>query len=378
MINCLRYVGWSRSAPHLLPLLLLPPLLLFSCGKETAEETPLRPVRTLRVVASGGSRVRTFSGAAQAGMESRLSFRVGGEIRRLAVKVGDHARAGQLLAELDRTDYTLQVEQADAALAQASAAQRKADADYERIRQLYENENASRNDLDATRAAFESAAAQVVAVSKQLQLARQQLSYTRLQAPVDCDIASVYVEVNENVQPGDVVVVLTAGSKPEVRVAMPEILIAQISEGGQVDVAFDAIPGETFTGVITEVGVQPEAAATTFPVTVRVDPVGTAIRPGMAAEVAFRFAATDDREHIFVPPVAAGEDRLGRFVFVVESEDGGTGIARRRPVEVGNLTTDGLEILVGLAEGDILVTAGVSKIEDGLRVKLVSATGEQR
>jgi RND family efflux transporter MFP subunit len=365
-------------------------LLPLACSDEEPPPPPLRPVRTQEVVATGSSRVRTFSGATRAGIETRLSFRVPGQIRRLPVRVGDRVAAGTLLAELERTDYTLAVEQRRASLAQAGAAERKASADYERVRQLYENQNASRNDLDAARAAFESATAQVEAATKQLEMAERQLDYTELRAPVDCDVAAVLVEVNENVQAGQGVVILTAGDALEVEVAMPEILIAQVAEGDPVEVVIDAMPGERFAATVTEVGVQPTGSATTFPVKVRLETAVDAIRPGMAAEVAFRFEASGGGETIYVPAVAVGEDRAGRFVFVAEPETGGddaagtagatigattaaatTAVVHRRAVTVGNLTADGIEIEDGLEEGDLVVTAGVSKIQDGMRVKLM-------
>jgi multidrug efflux pump subunit AcrA (membrane-fusion protein) len=90
----------------------------------------------------------------------------------------------------------------------------------------------------------------------------------------------------------------------------------------------------------------------------------------MAAEVGFRFEPPSDRDVIVVPPVAVGEDQLGRFVFIVEPADSGYGVARRRDVRVGELTTDGLEVLDGLSDGDRVVTAGVSRIVDGLRVRI--------
>ena len=89
----------------------------------------------------------------------------------------------------------------------------------------------------------------------------------------------------------------------------------------------------------------------------------------MAAEVTFEFKATDDRENIIVPPVAVGEDRLGRFIFVVEPADSGYGIVHKKPVTVGELESDGINIVEGLSDGDYLVIAGVSKIIEGQKVK---------
>ena len=100
-------------------ILLFIALLYLSCGKEVPEEQIIRPVRYMQVYSTGGARVRTFTGVAQAGMESRLSFKVPGTVKRLAVLVGDNVKRGQLIAELDRGDYELQVQQAEAAWTQA-------------------------------------------------------------------------------------------------------------------------------------------------------------------------------------------------------------------------------------------------------------------
>ena len=92
-------------------------------------------------------------------------------------------------------------------------------------------------------------------------------------------------EVNENVSPGQPVEVLAAGAAPEVDFAVPEALIARVREGTRAAVVFDAIPGERFDAVVTEVGVTTTAVGTTFPVTVRLDAGAPEIRSGMAAAV---------------------------------------------------------------------------------------------
>lgn len=314
--------------------------------------------------------MRTFSGVAEAGVESGLSFRVPGTVRRLAVAVGDSVTAGSLIAELDPVDYQLQVQDAEAALRRAQAESRNADANYDRIRALYENNNASLSDLDVARTAAEASAEAVASAQNRLELARRQLGFTRLRAPQGGAIAAVPGEVNENVGAGQVVAVLTSGSELKVRVAVPEVVITQVREGSRVTVKFDAVPGREFGAQVTEVGVTATRLGTTFPVSVRLDEADPAVRPGMAAEVAFRFTSTGGRDLIIVPPVAVGEDRSGRFVFVVEPADSGLGIVHRRSVTVGELTGDGLEILSGLSDGDRVVTAGVSRIQDGLRVRI--------
>jgi RND family efflux transporter MFP subunit len=175
--------------------------------------------------------------------------------------------------------------------------------------------------------------------------------------------------VNENVQAGQTIVTLTSGTLPEVEIALPGKLIADVDENDTVTVSCDAYPGEALSAVVTEVGVA-TINSTTYPVRVRLREPRDLIRPGMAAEVTFRFESADREGRIFVPAVAVGEDRQGRFVFRVESKGDGTGVVHRHGVAVGELTTDGLEIVEGLSEGDEIATAGVRRLEDGLTVRL--------
>ena len=332
----------------------------------------IRPVRVQQVFAAGGEQQRVFSGVAKPGIESRLSFKVGGSVQRLQVNVGDRVREGALIASLDPDDYRLQAQEAEASLERAEAEARNAAANYERTRALYENNNASRTDLDAARSAAESSTAAVASIAKQLELARRQLQYTRLRAPLDGEIATVDIELNENVRAGTAVVTLISGKTPEVQVNVPGVLIARVRQGDAVDVAFDAIPGEWFSAEVTEVGVGSGGVATSFPVTVRLQRAASRVRSGMAAEVTFSFQYGDGRERILVPPVAVAEDRDGRFVYVVEpGAEPGFGVIRRKAVEVGNLTGEGIEVFSGLLDGERVVTAGVSRINDGLKVRVL-------
>ncbi len=362
----------DKNHSRLIIVLFMATLLLPSCQKKEETQEIIRPVRYVQVFATGGSRVRTFSGVAQAGIESRLSFKVPGTVKRIAIRVGDRVRAGQLIAELNPYDYQLKVQQAEASLAQAKAQARNADAAYDRARTLYENKSASKQDLDTARMAYESANAAVQASEKQLELARLQLNYTKIVAPADGAIAEVHSEVNENVQAGQPIILLTSGLQLEVRVSIPEILISQIEEEKEGSVKFDAIPDKEFQATVTEVGVKAKTMGTTYPVTLRLNQTDPDIRAGMAATVAFRFESQDERVRFMVPSEAVGEDREGRFIFCVEilPEQEGYGIVRRKSVSVGELTAEGMEVFEGLADGDLVITAGISHIVDGQKVKL--------
>jgi len=351
------------------PVLILLFLLAAGCGEDEQRAAPevIRPVRTYRVTGLElGEQTRSFAGVAKAGVESKLSFKVSGTIRRLPIKVGDTLQPGQLVAELDAIDYEVRLQEAEAGLFKAHAEARHAAANYERVRGLYEDGHAAKSELDASRAAAESGAAAVRSSSKQIELARLQLGYTRLRSPTACAVASVPMQVNENVQAGQSVASVACGKTIEVKLAMPEGLIALVREGDDVHVRVDALPDEIFPGRVSEVGVS--AGATTFPVTVALTGSAGRVRPGMAAEVVFRFGAK--RIGYLVPPAAVGEDKDGRFVYVVARTAPGLGIVHRRRVAVADVSSGGLEIDTGVRPGDLVVTAGISRLGEGQTVRL--------
>jgi len=343
---------------------------MMACNKEqSAPEPELRPVRYQRVSVGDIEGSRTLVGVARAGTEADLSFRVPGTVEAVDVTLGEKVRKGQVLARLDAVDYELQVQEAEAGLALAEASVRKAEADYDRTRALYENNNASRSELDASRAGAESARSQVDAATKRLELAQQQLAYTVLRAPLDGAIALRDLEVNENVEAGTEVFMLTSGSLAEVEFAVPEIMIAKLKEGMPVIVKFDAFSDLEFEADITEVGIAVTGSSAAFEAVVRLREETPNVRSGMAAEVITQPQDTTRRTGLIVPWVAVGEDRDGRFVFVVEPEESGIGIVHRRAVTLGEVGKE-IEIIEGLEEGELLVTAGTRRLIDGMRVKI--------
>jgi len=361
----------SRVYRLVVIILFLGLLSLVNCkSKEKEVKEIIRPVRTQTVYATGGERLRTFSGTTKAGQEAKLSFKVAGTILSIHVKVGDTVKSGALIAELDAKDYRLQVQQIEATFDQVKAKALNAKSSYDRVRGLYENRNASKSDLDAARAANDSAQAFLRSTEKQLELTKLQVSYTRLYAPVTGSIARVDIEVNENVAAGTPVVVLTSGKKLEVGISIPEILISQVKKGQKATIKMDAIPGQSLKGIVVEVGVSPTRGGAAYPVSVRIEDSHTSLRSGMTAEVSIQLVSSSKKEIIVVPAFAVGEDRSGRFVFAVKPQDEVYGTIVRKQVEIGEITSQGLEIISGLTDGDVVVTAGISRIKPGQKVKV--------
>ncbi len=339
-------------------------------GAPTPPEPQPRLVRFEEVSVAGAGRLRSFAGIAQSEIDPRMSFKVEGTIINLPAKVGQRVAAGEMMAEIDPTDYHLNLQDAQAGLNRARAEARNSDARFRRTRDLYENGNASRTDYDSARAGSESSQAGVESAEQRLELARRRLDYTKLRAPAAGVIASVSSVVNENVRTGEeILMFLDTGSSLEVEIAMPESLIARCKRGDAVSVRFDALPGDSLEATVTEVGVAATGSGTTFPVTVRLSGSDPNIRSGMAAEVEFRFERAAAAGRLRLPPHAVGEDREGRFVFLIEPSGEGRGVARRRSVEIGELTATGLEIVSGLEDGDRVVTAGITSLGDGETVR---------
>ena len=340
------------------------------CGEPPPEVAPrIRPVEWIEVGSESAGRQRTFSGTAQSGQESALSFRVPGRVATVHVNLGDRVETNDPIADLEPTDYRLGVDEAAAAASQQKSNLRSATTAYDRTRALYENNNASVQDLDVARAGFETAEAAVRAANKALERARRQLGYTSLKAPTTGYISSVPVEPNENVQAGQLVAVLSTEGRPEVRVAIPEGVIGDVHQGDAVSVRFDAI-AENVSGTVQEVGMSALSQGATFPVTISLGTDDERIRPGMAADVTFTFQSEGAGRVVTVPPVAVGEDDNGRFAFVIRDVSEGQGTVHRVTVTTGDITGDGLTIRTGIAPGDRVVTRGVHKLADGQTVRV--------
>lgn len=360
-----------RSKTNPLLYLLLSLILLACGGKKENKKEIIRPAMYKKVVSGGGTQVRSFAGTAKSGTETKLSFKVAGTIRSLPVKVGQEVSKNTLIATLDDSDYQLEYERADASVKNADAQEKQAKSAYARVRSLYENGNTSLSEFESAKAAYESAKANESSAKKARKLAKAQLGYTRLYAPVSGKIATVNAEVNENVGSGQQIVMLSSEGDLEVNIGIPESFISNVNVQDPVDVVFSSIQGENFKGVVSEVSFSINRQTSTYPVVIKLEGNTQAVRPGMAASVTFQMSNPNPAasDFLVVPGQAVGEDEDGNFVFVLEPADEYY-TAKRRSVEVGNLTTNGFEIVDGLEEGELVATAGLQTILDGDKVRL--------
>ena len=366
-------------------------LLLAGCeSTEPEEQEVLRPVRYQILGQASSERLATFNGQSKSRQESRLSFKVNGTVVELPVKVGDQVKAGDLIAALDSSSFRIMRQQADAALLVGEANARNAKTNYRRIKGLYASKSAARNDLDVARAASEAATAEVNSLQQRLELARLDLAYTRLLAKRSCSVASVDVELNENVTIGQQIALVTCGKQLEIKLDVPESVIGQIKRGDEVDIHFSSIEGDEFKGRISEVGVTASSDASTFPVTVDVESQDRRLRAGLAADVSFSYQTAHNAKAFVVPLSSVQKTSNEAFVFVAvptkkinkknvgELQDvirKGSVEAKvsKKKVSLGQLSDAGVEINGDIKRGDFLITAGATVLQPGQRV-LISQT----
>src|SRR5438034_6130520 len=217
----------------------------------------------------------TASGKIQPKKKVDVSADITGRITRLAVREGDYVQKGQFLLQIDPTIYQANVQRADALLAssQAGAVQAKANRDQAqralgRTKELREqNPNLiSQEQLEQAQTAFEvsdalanSAQHQVDQARAGVQQARDELSKTRILAPMTGRITRLAVEEGEVAVPGTfsretgLLLTISDLSVIQVKVQVDETDVVRLHMGDSVDVTIDAFPDTTFVGRVTKV-----------------------------------------------------------------------------------------------------------------------------
>jgi multidrug efflux system membrane fusion protein len=349
-------------------------MVLLSCSddKKNVEEA-IRPVAYQQVLSSGSNQSRTFSGTSKAATEAKLSFRVGGTLNFLNVKVGDRLRKGALIASVDDTDAQLTYDKALVALEKTRIQKETAKSTLDRVKGLFENNNVSLQDYETAKTNYATANAAYNADKKNVDLQKRNLSYFKIYAPINGIVTTVNVAKNENVNPGAIVAIMNAGEGIEVNVGVPESIISKTKKGGSVSVTFAAVPDKVFDGIITEVAYT-SSGSTTYPVTVKLTAPTSDIRPGMSADVSFVFAREQNNQAPFIiaPVAGVGEDTRSNFVFVLKKEENDIYRVEKRAITVGELLPEGFAVTSGLSENELIATAGLNTLMDGMQVRLLN------
>ncbi len=349
---------------------------LLGCSDTTEVRTePVRGLRTFEVSETGHSVERRYPSVIQPHDETQLAFEVGGQMLEVELKEGEPVKKGQLLLRLDPSSFELRVQEANASVAQSQAALDNAVADYERQEELWEKRVIPRSHYDDAEAALNTTTAQHEQAAKRLDIVRDDLAKTRLEAPFDGFIASVSVDAFATVGAGEPVLTLYADNAFETAFSVPSTVINAISVGDAVSIVVPELPGVSGSGTITEVGSRARQVAA-FPVVAVLDRAQPMIKAGMSAEVVMMIQLPGTDEGFLVPincfeldatsELARGALDASVFVFEPASST-----VRRRAVTVSDVRENAVIVTSGLSAGERIASAGVSYLRDGQEVRLL-------
>ncbi len=347
--------------------------LFIACSSKKGDKKEvIRPIKYEIVSKLNALKTRTFSGVASASDEIELSFRSSGIITKLNIKIGQRVNKGDLLMRLDNIHAQLAYEQSLSALNSAKSAMNTAKSSLERSKALYEKGSHSLSDYEAAKNSFQNALDKYESAKRKKEIDETNISYGYIYAPKSGIIAAVNISLNETVISGQIMAILNAGNEVNVIVGLPESIINKVAIGMVTQIYFASMEESEFSGNIIEIAPIVDSKSSTFPVKIDiVDPI-QAIKPGMVADVAFTFGSNKefDSDLLIVPVKSVGEDGDGTYVFIIESEDGETGIVKKQHIVLGELTNDGFIVKSGLTEGQKIASAGLQTLLDGQKVKL--------
>ncbi len=349
-------------------------LSLSGCSDKELETASVpqvvKAVKTHIVKGQAGNSERVLSGTTISADEQGLSFRVSGVIVELPIQVGDVLNKGDLIAQLDSTDFDISSRQAQASVSQAKASHVNAQSAYKRTKELYAAQAASLADLESAKANADSAKASLAVSQQQLNSALKNKQYTKLTSSSDnCTVTAIPTSINSNINAGSAVVNLSCGNFLRAKITVPEALIDQIRVGNQVGVSIPSARSEPFAGTVVEVGVSNNNAAG-FDVEVEIQESDESLRVGLATSVTLNLGNNDAAQVTLLSPQAILEDASGKFVYILEpTESNEVFKAKRRTVATGELHNTGIEVSSGLTEGDEVIISGTSRVSDGMNVK---------
>ncbi len=348
----------------------------------------VRPVVVSVGAASGA--VLNASGYVTARRRATVSSKITGKVVEVTVEEGMAVEEGRILARLDDAAARTALAAAEAerdvvrqAAAETEAGLRLADKTLARARALAEEGVIGRAELDRAeaeadvfRARRALASGQLAAAERQVELRRIDLDDTRIRAPF------TGVAVSKDAQPGEMISPISAGggftrtgictivdmSSLEIEVDVNESYINRVRPDQQVEATLDAYPEWKIPARVVITVPTADRQRATVKVRIAFESLDPRMLPDMGVKVAFLPSDQEERGkpsgRIVVPKEALRKDGARDVVFVFVD-----GKVERRAVQAGSTSTDGVEIVAGLREGEWVVVAGPPSLADGQAVR---------
>lgn len=278
---------------------------------------------------------------------------VAGRIAAIRFAEGEAVARGEVLVEFDAAVQRAEVQQARANL-------RLAESNHRRTEDLFSRKFVSQSSRDTALSQLEVARAAVA-------LAEARFERTRIRAPFGGVVGIRRVSVGDYIKEGEPLVNLEEIATLKVDFRLPEQYLGRIGVGQTLQVTSDVLTGETFSARVHAIDPLVDTQGRAVAMRAKLANAGGRLRPGMFVRVRLilqeRAAVKMVAEEAVVP--AAGDVR---FVYRIEGE-----VARRVDVLTGVRRDSLVEIVDGLAAGDLVVTAGQLKLRDGARVRVMAS-----
>lgn len=337
-------------------LLLLPFLLWLASGcTEKPTQTFIRSVMLTTPIPSGAESIKNFSGVVQESHNIGLGFKTAGQIEKIYVKEGDYVKKGQLIAQLDHTDYQLGVQALEIQCKQLED-------EVKRTEALYRSKSISIND-------YEKAQAGLQQLKVQLQVNRNKLAYTRLYAPTDGYIQSVNFAPSEMVDAGTPVINLLDMHSMEVETELPAEVYQLRSRFQRITCELPSAKGEDIPMKISSItpkadGNQLYQLKLTFQ-----KKTNSRLSAGINVNVRIYIAATDSLRASFTLPLhALIQSQEETYVWVMNTDS----TVSKQKVNCSEIDEKGRAVITAGLKGDEqIIKAGVNALQENEKVRVI-------
>ncbi|MBR0202263.1 MAG: efflux RND transporter periplasmic adaptor subunit [Bacteroidaceae bacterium] len=320
----------------------------------------------------------TATGTIEPVTKVEVGTQVSGIVSKIYVDYNSIVKAGQVIAELDRTNLTSELASARANLTSQESNLAYQQANYERNKALYDKGLISSNDFEQTRLAYIQAQQQVSTSRENVKKAETNLGYATITSPISGVVLSKAVEEGQTVAASFSTPTLftIAQDLTDMRVIadIDEADIGEVREGQRVTFTVDAFPNDTFEGRVTQVRQEPttESNVVTYEVVISAPNADLKLKPGLTANVVI--FTLEKNDVLTVPSKALRfspseallqkdetiEDCEGRSKLWIRQDN----VFKAVPVEIGVTNGTMTEIQSGIKAGTEVI-AEMTVIESG-------------
>ena len=342
-------------------------LFIFTACKKDREEEIIRPVKIQEINSSQNENFNIdFPAQISPTQKTILAFKYAGKIKSINFESGDFVKKGQVIATIDDSDYKVNLEAFSKKYEAANAVVQNAEAQFYRAEKLYKGGAMPKKDYDNALMQKNVAISTLKEASAGLENARNTLNDTKIIAPYDGYIDKKIVEVGAVVPEGGPVVSYISNDITDISVNASLKDIEYIKNASDINFK-DNSTEKIYTLKIKSIAQNPDSINLTYPVTFTFLNLekDEKFLSGQTGTVTISVKNNENPE-ILIPLNALFEDN-GSNVYLFKN-----GIAVKTAVEIGELReTNKISIVKGLKNGDKVIVAGVSKLVDGDKVKLL-------